>query len=1141
MRLNMLKHWCLVIGCGISILVSGCGSGGGDTPTPGSGTVQIEVTPTGLAAPWQLVGPDGFDEQGMGDGEFTEAPAGSYTLTWGTLDDWSCESAPVQAKQLASNGTIVFTGSYESLAGGLTIIQPTLQSVWRLDQSDVEIRWLGGDDLQLVSLSLYSQGVLVASIADQIANSGEYLTWDMPSNLVAGDGYRLRITQGALEYWSAEFRVGPALEITSPDAGTTWGLGTTALIAWGSAQSGGTAQIDLYRDDLLITAIAPAAPNTGSFLWEIPTSLSVAADYRIRMLIGARETFSPEFSIAPESALNVSEPTATTLWRQGQSDVTITWSGGDIGQPIDLYLDRNGSMVTTIVASTQNDGSFTSYDVPALTPIGSGYRVRAVQGDLEALSAEFAVQASLPPLAIVEPTAATVWQPGQLNVTINWTGGDAGQVVSLYLHHQGDAVATIASNTSNDGSHTSWDVPADTPPGTGYQVRLVQGSGDVMSGEFSIQGVVTPLAILVPNASVAWTPGQQNVLVSWSGGDPALPVEITLYKAAAQVAVIAASTANDGSVNDWDVPGNQSPGNDYRVRVSQGADADFSDYFLIDSTLPLAVTQPTLNAIWHQNQQDVTITWNGGDPAQPVSIYLYKSTLQVATIVADTPNDGSHTTWDVPPGLTLGTDYRIQVAQGADDDFSDYFQVAPPPIQVMQPTGATIWRRGQQNVLISWTGGNPAQVVSIYLNKGGSRQTTITTAAANTGEYSVWDVPGSQIIGSDYQIQVVQGILDDTSENFTIAAPLLTISLPGTSTVWQPGQIDVPITWTGGNPALPLSLSLLMGATTVATIEASTSNDGSHNTWDVPTTMSYATSYRVQAVQGDEIAYSAYFQIGQPPLQIISPNSQSIVEAGNYAYVTWSGGAPSVPVSLYLHKSGEQVGTLAANISNIGGQWCWLSSGLVPDDDYRVRVAQSADYDYSDYFTIVIPPPALQVTEPDSSTVWNPGQQNVLISWTGGNPAEPVDIQLKSAYYDSLTIVTSTPNDGTHSTWDVPAGLTPGDGYWIEVRQGYRYAESRRFRIGISVTSPGNNKDFQLGQKDAPITWIGGLPDQPVDLDLYRGETLVMGISTGVLNDGRWAWNIPDNLAAAPDYNIRIRQGTFTARGGKFLIGSHSQ
>ncbi len=1137
MRSKTMTFLGLIFGCGIAILAAGCGSNGGGSPTTETGTIHIEVDPAGLAAPWRLIGPSGFDEQDTGDGEFSEAPAGSYTLTWGALDNWSCESAPVQTQQLAGNGSIVFNGLFESLAGGLTVIQPSLQSVWRLNQSDVEIRWLGGDDQQQVTLSLYNQGVLVANIANQIANSGEFLTWDIPSNLVSGNGYRLQVTQGTLEYWSAEFRVGPAVEIISPDAETTWGIGSEVLIAWGSAQSGGTAQIDLYREDLLISAIATAAPNSGSFLWDVPSSLTAANDYRVRLLIGSLEVFSPAFTISQESALHVSEPTSATLWRQGQSDVTVTWSGGDVGQSVDLYLDRAGSPVATIATSTQNDGTHTSWDVPAMTVVGSGYRVRVVQGTLEAQSAEFSIQTSELPLTVVEPTATTVWQPGQSNVPINWTGGDAGQVVSLYLHHGGAAVATIASNTANDGSHTTWDVPSGMAPGTGYQVRLVQGAGDAMSDEFSIQGAITPLAIVVPNTGVAWSPGQQNVLVTWTGGDPALTVEITLYKGDAQVATIAAATTNDGVDDAWDVPANQSVGNDYRVRVLQGSDADFSDYFLIDSTLPLEVTQPALGATWNQDQQDVTITWNGGDPTQPVSIYLYKSTLQVAAVVTDTPNDGSHTTWDVPEGLVLGTDYRIQVAQGADDDFSDYFQVAPPPLLVMQPTGATIWRRGQQNVLISWTGGNPGQVVSIYLNKGGTRLGTITTSAANTGEYSIWDVPVSQTIGNDYQVQVVQGSLADTSEEFAIAAPLLVISQPGAATVWQPGQADVPITWTGGNPALPLSLLLLNGSTPVATIEASTSNDGSHNTWDVPTTLPFATSYRVQAVQGEDTAYSAYLQIGQPPLQVTSPNSASVCVAGEYTSVTWTGGDPNGLVSLYLHKSGDQVATLASGIANFGSQMCWLPSNLAADDDYRVRVAQGADYDYSDYFTINAATPQLQVTEPDTFTVWNPGQQNVLITWTGGNPAEPVSIELRSASYDSLTIATSTPNDGTHSTWDVPPGVTPGNNYWVRIRQGYRSGDSNRFQIGLTVTSVGHDEYRQIGQQDVPITWIGGLPGQPVDLELYRGESFIMMVTTGAVNDGIWTWDIPTDLDAAQDYHIRIRQGDSSARGRDFGIG----
>jgi hypothetical protein len=1138
MRSKQLVLIGMFLMCGIVFQLGGCG--GDDNITspvddPETGTVRIDVTPTGLAAPWHLVGPGDIDVQDTGDSELSGTPVGTYVLTWGALENWTNQSTPVQSQQLVKDGTIVFSGVYESTAGGLTIIQPSVDTVWHQGQSDVEIRWIGGDD-QLVTLSLYAQDIFVASIANQIANDNEYLTWDVPSNLVPGVDYKLLITQGALEYWSSAFRVGLQVEITSPDADTIWELGDEVLIEWGTAYSDDTVQIELYRDESHVTTIEAAAPNSGSFVWEVPASLVIADNYQVHLVFSAQEAVSETFSVAQVGAINVSEPDLSSEWRQGQSDVTIAWSGGDVGQPVDLFLVQFGAASATIATATDNDGTHTTWSVPVNTAVGSGYQVKVVQGSLVGLSEIFTITEGLQPLVFIEPTTSTIWELGQDNVPISWTGGDSGVDVSLYLHNGGTAVATIVSNTSNDGSHMSWDVPADITPGTGYQVRMVQGATDVMSDEFELQGVITPLAIVTPNASVAWIPGQQNVLITWTGGDPAQMVEITLYKGDIQVATIAASTTNDGTAA-WDVPLSQTIGDDYRVYVSQGADADFSDYFHISSSLPLEVTQPTAGEAWHQDQQDVTITWNGGSLSQTVSLYLYQGTLQVATIASDIPNNGSHVTWDVPADQLLGTDYRVQVAQGAEDNFSEFFQITPPPFHIMQPTNASVWRHGQENVLITWTGGDPTQALLINLLRNGSFEVTIVSSTANDGEYSIWDVNYGLSIGDSYQVQIIQGSLVDTSEEFTIASPLLVISQPDDGTIWLPGQANVPITWAGGGTSQYLSLALFNGSTLVETIVASAYNSGSYGSWDVPSDMPYSVSYRVRVLQGEESAYSNYFQIGQPPLQVTYPNGTTSLEAGEYFNVAWTGGDPDEYVALYLYKSGSLVTTFHSSTFNSGSRSCHLPVDLEPDNDYRVQVAQGADYDYSDYFTVVEPVPGFVFTTPDTLTVWMPGQQNVPITWTGGDPSENVDLEFCEADSVVEVIAVDTANDGSYSTWDVPTDLESNNRCRVKISQGSRTGYSNDFLIGLDVTTPEYWFYWEPGQQNVSITWRGGWPGQTVDVELYLGDTISTVIATGTTNDGTLTWNVPVDLAFGYLYNIRIRQGSIEAQGGYFCIG----
>jgi len=54
-----------------------------------SGFATITVDPSSVAAPWTLVGPHGFSTEGVGTGNLSGLPLGTYTLTWGLVAGWT--------------------------------------------------------------------------------------------------------------------------------------------------------------------------------------------------------------------------------------------------------------------------------------------------------------------------------------------------------------------------------------------------------------------------------------------------------------------------------------------------------------------------------------------------------------------------------------------------------------------------------------------------------------------------------------------------------------------------------------------------------------------------------------------------------------------------------------------------------------------------------------------------------------------------------------------------------------------------------------------------------------------------------------------------------------------------------------------
>lgn len=82
---------------------------------PQVGLIEIHAEPDGIAAPWELSGPQEFYAAGMSDTVLTNLWHGSYTLTWGEVAGW--QTPPDQTLTLTPGGTLTYTGTYFELGG----------------------------------------------------------------------------------------------------------------------------------------------------------------------------------------------------------------------------------------------------------------------------------------------------------------------------------------------------------------------------------------------------------------------------------------------------------------------------------------------------------------------------------------------------------------------------------------------------------------------------------------------------------------------------------------------------------------------------------------------------------------------------------------------------------------------------------------------------------------------------------------------------------------------------------------------------------------------------------------------------------------------------------------------------------------
>lgn len=78
--------------------------------------VVVSVQPAGLAAPWFLMGPDGFWLQGTGDRALPGVAPGVYTLAWAPHEGWRTPEPSTAMLAAATGQTITFEGVYHSPA-----------------------------------------------------------------------------------------------------------------------------------------------------------------------------------------------------------------------------------------------------------------------------------------------------------------------------------------------------------------------------------------------------------------------------------------------------------------------------------------------------------------------------------------------------------------------------------------------------------------------------------------------------------------------------------------------------------------------------------------------------------------------------------------------------------------------------------------------------------------------------------------------------------------------------------------------------------------------------------------------------------------------------------------------------------------
>lgn len=551
-----------------------------------------------------------------------------------------------------------------------------------------------------------------------------------------------------------------------------------------------------------------------------------------------------------------------------------------------------------------------------------------------------------------------------------------------------------------------------------------------------------------------------------------------------------------------------------------------------DSPLPpmdIVVTEPGANTTWYLGARDVPIYWETGNLGGEMSLSLFRGDELIEWIIYATPNDGSHTAFDVPTNLEPGTDYRVRVYYSQKyHAFSDYFEIRHY-FDVTEPASSTVWYLNEQNVSIVWE--DPGDLdgdVSIILYRDDVQAGVISNATPNDGSYTDYDVPPDLSPGFDYWVSVFHdGGHFGYSDRFEIRSDDIVVIEPDSATTWYLGARDVPTRWETGKLGGNVSIVFLRGNDKIATIASPTPNDGAYDEYDVPADLTPASNYRIWIHRdAGHYDYSDYFGV-QPHFVISEPN------AGTKWYlnqedvpILWNPSNLDADVSISLYRGDSPVDTVTDGTQNDGSYTEYdVPSNLEPGSDYRVEVKNDSlgISNYSESFEIL---PYFIVTEPAGGTIWYLSQQNVPIRWEPRDLDADVSLDLYEGENPVDVISNGTPNDGAYDDYIVPPDLSPGTDYRVRVHYGESHSGfSGGFEIKtpIVITQPDSGSVWGLEQRNVPIYWDDGNLGGAVSIDLYKGVVQLRTIVSSTPNDGGYDdYDVPADLTPGTDYTVYL-------------------
>ncbi|MDD5347171.1 MAG: hypothetical protein PHT59_01005 [Candidatus Omnitrophica bacterium] len=1110
---------------------------------------EIRWTPTGNYAQVKLeYSLDNFGTAGIPIATVDAGVSGvQQTYPWSQVTIPISETARIRVSDPNSPSVQATSANDFSVRGRLRLIIPNGTEVWTVGTKHF-ITWttLNGASIPKVDLSYSVNAGAFTPIVTNIDNTGSY-EWNILTDMAISDNVVVKVADtrypldtDVSDVSDAPFKTVAGITLTAPVGNEEWGVGTKHNITW--TPQGDIPSVDItYSDGVTpnIPVITGWDGNSGAYEWTIPNNPNITSKVKV-MDVRKPDTV---FAVSPENfsivgSLTVLLPAPGAQWIVGnQKEITWTTNGTLIPR-VKILLSLDGGTEWVQITDNGTGGSH-FWDIPQdyCTPTA---RIKIIDYNNSRVSNEmtgnFKLQAQF---SVTSPTAGQMYGVGD-NCPIAWSTLK-GVVNYVKLQYKsGSANWVVIRETLGNSGNFGW--PADDAISTNVIIRVSDVDDDTAyadSGAFVIHGKVALEDITTGTVWIAETP----VTINWNITGTIAQVDLAYSATGGEpysTTIASGVTATNGTAS-WTAP--QHVTATARVKISETGGLsivkDESPVFTVRGSV--TVVQPNGPTAQWMAGSPHNITWTRTGDFTNVKITLSSTGGEpYGTVIINSWSAAGGTyPWGIPSDFTLGTTYKVKIADANDEtnvfDVSDAnFSIIGSLTMVNPNVGGTWYVDETQN--IEWQRNGGIAYIGIDISTNGFAddletatviaQTDATGTPSGTYRYP-WTV--GNYIGTNCKIRVKDysnpdNVFAISAQPFTIKGDLRLNYPNGGGGQTLIAEEPLVVTWTphGTIPTVKLEYTTTGAEPYTGTLVALTDGMTGSCATTVPSVIGTLIKIKVSDTQANRSRSDDSdnsFEV-KGKLTLTSPVTRVSWVVGESYPITWTRNGPIANVRIdYTTNGWIDTNNIVTATAASTGSYSWNPIPPVISSTVRVKVSDALDSAVSSTspvdFKLV---GKIIVDEPTAASRWEVGVPATL-RWTKTGPIDKVKIQLSKNSGPFTTIMTDV--GGSTTSWTPLANSITPDARIrvVDSTDDEVYADSPSFHIKavFNITSPGAaGGEVWPVDSDQLIAWgtVGGVNFVKIEYTTETPPTANWTVIHGSYsNSGSCPWNVDDAIS----------------------------